>query len=155
MVKIFAELTDNVKVGMAINQIESTAVYNVSRSELDKVDSEAAFNLACGAPKQTFKAVKIAEIFQTKFSAANETFHTATWTFQVLSNLYSIFHFLNSSTVFVISFVTVQAFGLGIKPFGHKILAAGANSLIHSGVVNKTSNSKLQSLILFKRSADP
>jgi hypothetical protein len=55
----------------------------------------------------------------------------------------------------VISFVTVQAFGLGINPFGHKILAAGANSLIHSGVVNKTSKSILQSLILFKRSADP
>jgi hypothetical protein len=72
-----------------------------------------------------------------------------------LSNLYSIFHFLNSSTVFVISFVTVQAFGLGINPFGHKILAAGAKSLIHSGVVIKTSKSNVQSLILVNRSADP
>jgi hypothetical protein len=55
----------------------------------------------------------------------------------------------------VISFVTVQAFGLGINPFGHKILAAGANSLIHSGVVIKTSKSNVQSLILVNRSADP
>jgi len=62
---------------------------------------------------------------------------------------------LNSSTVLIISFVTVPAFGLGINHFGHKIFAIGANSLIQSGVVNKISKSVFPALIESNKSDAP
>jgi hypothetical protein len=69
-------------------------------------------------------------MFSTNLSFVNDTFPTGTCTFPVLSNLNSIFHFLNSSTVLAKSFVTVHAFGLGINHFGQSCLATGASSLI-------------------------
>jgi len=75
---------------------------------------------------------KIALIFSNNFESSNSALPTGICKFQVLSSLYSILHFLISSIVALISFVTVQAFGDGIKPFGHNALATFAKSLIIS-----------------------
>lgn len=84
---------------------------------------------------------RIVWMFCTSCSSVKSSFHTATWIFHVLSNLYSTLHFFNSSIVLEIFGVTVQAFGLGISHFGHRIFATFARSLIWSGVATSTSNS--------------
>jgi hypothetical protein len=98
---------------------------------------------------------KSASIFSTNLVLSKETLPTGTCIFHVLSNLYSIFHFLNSSTDLAKSFVTVPAFGLGISHFGPNCFATGAKSLILSAVVIKTSKSNFQDLISFIISEDP
>jgi hypothetical protein len=75
--------------------------------------------------------------------------------FPVLSSLNSILPFLVSSTACAILTATVPALGEGINPLGPNCLATGANSLIRSGLVIKTSKSVFHSLMFWSNTSYP